>query len=253
MELALMIQHETKNSHPKSNGARIFRAPWPVPPPPSFSLPDLRPSPPSLSLALYLSSSNLYGPRLSRGPPLSQSLSKSSSLPFPPSHSPSPQPSPLLTSLVFPDKTPTLVKASCPPTLPPHLGKQLKKNAPPCQPSHFKSKTCISHGPLLLPRCPVILSPHVARPFSLYTMRTIVFLPPGTVGCTSTWHIVAPQSVIATVVIISGLQSRGPLVTWSPRRPTQQSFILFPLLGSHRFFAVLDHPPGEWRGHSTGQ
>lgn len=53
-----------------------------------------------------------------------------------------------------------------------------------------------------------------------------MFLPPGAVG-TSTWHIVAPQSVIATVVIISGPQSRGPLVTWSPRRPTKQSFILF--------------------------
>lgn len=176
------------------------------------------------------------------------SLSKSSSLPFPPSHLPLPQPFPLPTSLVFPDKTPTLVKASCPPMLSLHLGKQLKTNAPPCQPSYFKSKTFIPRGPLLLPRCPVILSPHVARPFSLYTMRTVMFLPPEAVGCTITWHIVAPQSVIATVVTISDPQSRGPLVTWSPRRPTQQSFILFHWLGSHRFFAILDHPPGEKEG-----
>lgn len=42
-------------------------------------------------------------------------------------------------------------------------------------------------------------------------------------------------------VIISGPQSRGALVTWSPRRPTLQSFILFHWLGSHVFFAILGH------------
>lgn len=37
----------------------------------------------------------------------------------------------------------------------------------------------------------------------------------------------------ATVAIISDPRSRGSLVTWSPRRHTLQSFVLFHWLGSH--------------------
>lgn len=77
-----------------------------------------------------------------------------------------------------------------------------------------------------------------------------MFLPPGTVGCISTRHRAGPRSVIIPGVIFSGPQPRSSLVTWFPRRPILQSFILSPWLGSHGSFAILGHygtgQPNAW-------